>query len=1274
MKKLNTRAWRFLSALLLFVPWLAQSAQAETVTGSATIDGKEWKASVDYTVEGTTLTCDYTVTPPEGVDAATTPLETWFIIGTTGDSAHQHTYTGHMEKTGLTPDTNYTVHFVWGSGAAPFGGIFTHTNFDIKTGGTAVEPVDPTAIPAPPVPTISASDVKSIFSNTYEPHTTFTIGQWGQSTESSEVTVADDKKAWQFTKLNYVGFSLNGDNNVDFSGMKTIHLDLYPVGSNLTINIYPIWHLEAGGKTEKYVTKTLTKDTWNSIEIPVSDYEGLADNLTRIFQFKLGEANGAKTLYMGNFYLSGEEAAAEPEITYSYEATPTAADTSVSFAYTIYKQVDGGEKVAAAENDGIFKVFYAWGNNDAAQEAKALTTPTGTFVCDGLVPGTAYDFYPKFFVNGTQISQGAVNVTTTGEKQGYFVKIDTENLVWNLDNGTVDVPYTIHYPYLNSEAIANDALSAAHIWFDYIGGTAATLEAAAGTTAVGTVKMPLVKENDVWKTNYTLWLKGWVTPVGGNQTDLANVNSTINIKKQGQATYSYVLTPTSELNQVAFNYVINKTVDGVTAVAPVDDGPFEVYFTWPTDNKSTVDTSPTGAVFCKNLASGTEYEFTPFVTVKGVRIDPTDPVKVATKSNSVYYVYVNPANLEWNAETGIVTVPYEIREGAYDGPVATGLTAYNVWFDYSGGDTNALNPETANNPAIGGTTATGPYYLQLVKGADGNYPESIHVWYKGWVKNAAGEQKAFKSNENQADWTKLSDASWSVTVNQSVEKNQVAFNYTFMLNNAAASADAASYKAYYIMNEGTEGAVTSTEYTANSGAVIFSNLEKNTQYTFTPYFFVNDTRIDPQAPFTVTTKDDEKTVVPDADKPQLGYGDAPYTFTLYKETAEAAAGTLQFAGAYTNTADIPVKKLVFAACVNPDNFTAEVAATIRKWDFNTDVCLGYIEVDPADDLSKIEMTVSNLINKDGGIITPFYMKSAVILADNYVYNNSQKYETLGAPFVGIAEHTVIGSMPADDPVVDVIRDGLNIPPVTINAENGTFSADGNTFMPNKPEENGTIYWENLVKGGVTTATGAEVTGDQFLNLNMYYWVEYLQSGKMLFTFTYVDTDNGYLPIALVPAIHFFKSQDDQGNWIPENETMVENIDNNTLRCPASFYIPEATQAPRKAVSTDADEIKTAMTNLGYKTIRMRTTEPVSSKTMYFRFNMQYNGGGKVESSVVTINDIPLAVQTIFGDEDVDADAPAMFFNMQGVRVAADRLQPGIYIVVRGNKTKKILVK
>lgn len=52
-----------------------------------------------------------------------------------------------------------------------------------------------------------------------------------------------------------------------------------------------------------------------------------------------------------------------------------------------------------------------------------------------------------------------------------------------------------------------------------------------------------------------------------------------------------------------------------------------------------------------------------------------------------------------------------------------------------------------------------------------------------------------------------------------------------------------------------------------------------------------------------------------------------------------------------------------------------------------------------------------------------------------------------------------------------------------------------------------------------------------------------------------------------------------------------------------------------------------------------------------------------------------AMTTAIDGVDVDSnDAPAVFFNLQGVKIASEQLTPGIYIMKKGNRTVKVLVK
>ena len=50
-----------------------------------------------------------------------------------------------------------------------------------------------------------------------------------------------------------------------------------------------------------------------------------------------------------------------------------------------------------------------------------------------------------------------------------------------------------------------------------------------------------------------------------------------------------------------------------------------------------------------------------------------------------------------------------------------------------------------------------------------------------------------------------------------------------------------------------------------------------------------------------------------------------------------------------------------------------------------------------------------------------------------------------------------------------------------------------------------------------------------------------------------------------------------------------------------------------------------------------------------------------------------AVEDLY-DEAVDAEAPVLYYNLQGIQVAADNLTPGVYVRVQGKNATKVVIK
>jgi len=148
------------------------------------------------------------------------------------------------------------------------------------------------SLPGAPVPTLDASKVISIFSNTYTnvAGTNFYPG-WGQNTIATAAALSGND-AMKYTNFGYQGIELTG--SVDASSLTKLHVDIYPVDET-NIRITPI----SAGKEFSIVLAPLTLGQWNSYDIPLSSFTGVV--LSGIIQFKLDGGTG-KSFYMDNLY------------------------------------------------------------------------------------------------------------------------------------------------------------------------------------------------------------------------------------------------------------------------------------------------------------------------------------------------------------------------------------------------------------------------------------------------------------------------------------------------------------------------------------------------------------------------------------------------------------------------------------------------------------------------------------------------------------------------------------------------------------------------------------------------------------------------------------------------------------------------------------------------------------------------------------------------------------------------------------------------------------
>lgn len=214
---------------------------------------------------------------------------------------------------------------------------------------------------AAPTPTVPADRVLSLFSDAY----TNVAGtdwrpNWGQSTQYNLVNVVGNPTI-KYSNLNYEGVQLASEVNV--TSYSTLHLDVYGAGTS-AVDFYLVNQVGPAGSgingAEQSTTLTLTPGVWNSFDIPLSSFTGIA--LNRIGQFKLV---GSGTIYVDNIYFT--------KPTPSHTTAPTVSDV------TYCKGATASTLTATASGSNLLK-WYSTATIATALPTvpKPVTTISGT--------------------------------------------------------------------------------------------------------------------------------------------------------------------------------------------------------------------------------------------------------------------------------------------------------------------------------------------------------------------------------------------------------------------------------------------------------------------------------------------------------------------------------------------------------------------------------------------------------------------------------------------------------------------------------------------------------------------------------------------------------------------------------------------------------------------------------------------------------------------------------------------------------------------------------
>ncbi len=155
---------------------------------------------------------------------------------------------------------------------------------------------------APTQPSRLEADVISIYSSVYTDVAGCNYNpDWGQSGQGSSYAEFDlnGDKMLQYINLSYQGIDIGSP--VDASSMEFLHIDIW-TADVVSIDIYPL-PVGVVPADERFVTKELVADQWNSFDIPLSDFTDQGLPLDNLGQFKfVGNPWAGGTVFIDNIY------------------------------------------------------------------------------------------------------------------------------------------------------------------------------------------------------------------------------------------------------------------------------------------------------------------------------------------------------------------------------------------------------------------------------------------------------------------------------------------------------------------------------------------------------------------------------------------------------------------------------------------------------------------------------------------------------------------------------------------------------------------------------------------------------------------------------------------------------------------------------------------------------------------------------------------------------------------------------------------------------------
>ena len=423
--------------------WYDVSVGGTSLSSSTVLSTKIYYVSQTLAgIESSRAAVSVTITPNTAIGSdlvsACGSSYTWGLNGQTYNSSGVYTYitgcntaTLSLTLTNVTTNGSVTQSQVGGSYTWPANGqTYTASTTETVVSGcntatlnltitSSSNNTEPTT--SAPIPTKLATDVKSVFSDTYTNISTIELfPDWGQGTKFLNYVIPASSpvnNVIKYSNLDYQGINVTAAGNppgVDFSTMTTLHIDVWTPDVT-SFKLFPI-----DNNTDLlFKTLTPTKSGWNSYDIVLAtDFPSLNKASIRQFKFEKtafvykGEIN---TIYFDNIYFWRDSVVAPIASAQTFCGIATVASlVAAGTALKWYEVSVGGNSLSSTTNltTKTYYVSQTLAGTESPRTAVSVTITPATTV--GSISISTCESYYTWGVNGQTYTSSGVYTHLVG--------------------------------------------------------------------------------------------------------------------------------------------------------------------------------------------------------------------------------------------------------------------------------------------------------------------------------------------------------------------------------------------------------------------------------------------------------------------------------------------------------------------------------------------------------------------------------------------------------------------------------------------------------------------------------------------------------------------------------------------------------------------------------------------------------------------------------------------------------------------------------------------